>query len=163
MEELRQHRIEFINSLSLEDANDNLRLVQEKLEALNHETFPGSIPHSLLLETHLAYDDCVLIEKRITSLLDQELDEYHAQGAIQAAAQSWNKMNACKILRDTLDKNLISIPISQLFEIVTSSTDDLSNNNERRKVVFDFAVILEEFGYTTRDQSIKILNGYDFI
>ena len=86
MEELRQHRIEFINSLSLEDANDNLHLVQEKLEALNHETFPGSIPHSLLLETHLAYDDRVLIEKRITSLLDKELDEYHAQGAIQ----SWN-------------------------------------------------------------------------
>jgi hypothetical protein len=157
MEELRQHRIAFINSLSLEDANDNLRLVQEKLEALNHETFPGSIPHSLLLETHLAYDDRVLIEKRITSLLDQELDDYHAQGAIQ----SWNKADACKLLRDTLDKNLLTIPVSRLFEIVTSSTDDLSNANERKKVIFDFAVILEEFGYTTRDQSISILNGYD--
>lgn len=158
MEELRKHRINFINSLSLEDANDNLRLVQEKLEALNHETFPGSIPHSLLLETHLAYDDRVLIEGRITSLLDNELDAYHARGSLQR----WNKGDACRLLRQRVENSVLSIPISKLFQLVTSSTDDLSIIAERKKVVFDFAVILEESGYTTRQQSIEILNGYEF-
>ena len=126
MEGLRYIRIADIAGYNLDYATESLDLANRRLLELNSVQYNGNIPRETLLDIHLTTDDIYLLEKRIGQLLDQQLDDYHSRQTI-----TWNKIEACKKLRQLVDKDMIRISVVDLFQYVSSSIVYVSDDEAR--------------------------------
>jgi len=149
MDTLRYMRIADIAKYDLDYANASLIHVNNRLDEMNSERYHGNISKDLLLNIHLAVDDKHLLEMRITSLLNKQLDEYHLKSPMVA---DWNKKDACKKLREAVNRKTVNIPVDRLFGLLFSSMLEISVEN-RLTIMLRFANLLEDNGYTPKSTS----------
>ena len=144
MDILRKIRITDISNYDLEYANQSLAWAKDKLENLMATKYEGNIPTALFLDIHLTTDDIYLLEKRIGVLLDKELDEYNAQ----KPSYTWNKKEACRLLREATEPDVVRITLEKL---IISISDSLYRIPAATKLdaLRNFAVILKSQGYIT--------------
>jgi hypothetical protein len=143
MEGLREYRIGEISKYTLAHANDALVWAEDKLAELYKVTYDGPTPKELFLEIHLTFDDIYLIKKRISQLLDAQLDEYYAAGSV---VTPWDKKEACKKLIELTKNDPSEWPVRRLTEILYASLCRIPWIN-RMDVLQDLAAKLEEQGY----------------
>jgi hypothetical protein len=153
MDTLRQIRIAEISRFDLDYANERLLELKQRLEELNPVGYAGSFSKETFLEIHLTVDDIYLLEKRISDLLDKQLDEYHAQVPVQA----WDKKKACRKLLDATENESIVIPIGKLFNILHSSLWNIPYEN-KLDVLRNFAVILKSDDYVSLERSKELMD-----
>jgi hypothetical protein len=167
MEHFTIEDIKEISALSLADAEDLLSVVNLHIQAVRaseNETnshncacarsgYYDYIAHGVMpahnrTRVELAYleDKKYFLEKRMTEILDKQLEDYHKQ------PNKWNKRDSCDKLRQILDAALIRIPLDDLLKVLNYSLaripEDLKIN-----VFFDFAAMMEFNGYVCRTQS----------
>ena len=153
MDTLRQIRIAEISRFDLDYANERLLELKQRLEELNPVGYAGSFSKETFLEIHLTVDDIYLLEKRISDLLDKQLDEYHAQLPLQA----WDKKKACRKLLDATENDSIVIPIGKLFNILHSSLWNIPYDN-KLEVLRNFAVILKGDDYVSLQRCKELMD-----
>lgn len=153
MEGLRYIRIADIAGYNLDYATESLDIAQRRLLELNSVEYNGNIPRETLLDIHLTTDDIYLLEKRIGQLLDQQLDDYHSRQTI-----TWNKVEACKKLRQLVDKDMIRISAVDLFQYVSSSIVYVSYDEARFNILRTLGASLERSGNVTSVRWSEIMN-----
>jgi len=153
MEGLRYIRIAEIAGYNLDYANEALELAKQRLLDLNSVKYDGNIPREDLLDIHLITDDIYLLEKRIKQLLDQQLDDYHAR-----ECQAWNKVEACKKMRQLVDKDMIHISASDLYYYVSSSIEYIQGDEGRLNFLRALGESLVNAGNLNSDSWNKCLN-----
>jgi len=147
MDSLRYMRIKDISNYNLHYANASLVHVNNRLDEMNSERYHGNISKDLLLNIHLAVDEKHLLEMRITQLLNNQLDEYHLNS--HPTANHWNKKEACKKLREAINRKTVNIPLDKLFSLLFSSMLDIPVENTLN-VMLTLANLLEDNGYTPK-------------
>lgn len=156
MDGLRYQRILEISKYDLDYANESLAIINTRLADLQNLKYESNIPSELFLDIHLTVDDKYLLEKRITYLLDKQLDEYYAQGE-----PVWNKKNACELLKNALDKNTLVIPLISLIESLAYSLATIPSNFKKR-ILRDFGESMQDNDYITKEKWSEILSSIDF-
>jgi len=156
MEGLRYYRIAEIYKYDLEYANESLKTVNARLAELTNVNYESNIPSELFLSIHLAADDKFHLEKRIADLLNKQLDEYYAKSEPQ-----WDKKNACKLLKEALDKNTLVIPLNSLFESVMYSLSTVPSILKKR-IMREFVESMEDKGYMIKEKWSEIISTVDF-
>jgi len=153
MEGLRYIRIADIARYNLDYANEALDAAKKRLLELNTVQYDGNIPREDLLDIHLTTDDIYLLEKRVGQLLDQQLDDYHSR-----ECQLWNKVEACKKLRETLDKDMVHISVSDLYYYVSSSIEYIQGDEGRLNFLRALGESLVNAGNLNADSWNKCMN-----
>jgi len=159
MDTLRSIRIAEISKYDLDYANDSLTWAKDKLEKLKSTYYEGNIPNDLFLDIHLTVDDIYLMEKRIGQLLDKQLEEYHAS----PPSYSWDKKEACRLLKEAVDTESIVIPLGKLINVLHSSLWRIPRN-DKLEVLKDICVILGTEGYISVPRARQLLEecaGYE--
>jgi hypothetical protein len=152
MDILRKIRISDISRYDLEFANQSLAWAKEKLEVLNATKYEGSIPTVLFLDIHLTTDDIYLLEKRIEQLLDKQLEEYHSA----APSYSWDKKEACRLLREATQSDTIRISLDNLFPAMADSLYRIPPAT-RLDALRNFAVIIKSKGYISNQRCKELI------
>ena len=149
--------IKEISALSLADAEDLLVVVNSRIQTLGECVNDSSAYNKRNIELAYLEDKKYFLEKRITDILDKQLEDYHKQPI------TWNKRDSCDKMRKILDATLVTIPLYNLLQILNYSLASIPKNL-RINVFFDFAAMMEDDGYVTRTQSYnditKIMGGY---
>jgi hypothetical protein len=153
MDILRKIRIADISKYDLDYANQSLVWAKDKLEDLKATTYEGNIPVELFLDIHLTTDDIYLLEKRIEQLLDKQLEEYHSA----SLGYSWDKKEACKLLRKATEPDTICISLEKLFPAMADALYRIPPAT-RIDALRNFAVIIMSQGYIS-NQRCKDLMG----
>jgi len=152
MDVLRKIRIADISKYDLDYANQSLTWAKDKLEGLNGTSYQGNIPTALFLDIHLTTDDIYLLEKRIEQLLDKQLEEYHSA----SPSYSWDKKEACKLLREATDSDSIRISLDKLFPAMADSLYRIPPAT-RLDALRNFAVIIKSQGYITNKRCKELI------
>jgi len=146
MEHFTIEDIKEISALSLADAEDLLSVVNLHIQAVRASENETNSRNRTRVELAYLEDKKYFLEKRMTEILDKQLEDYHKQ------PNTWNKRDSCDKLRQILDAALIRIPLDDLLKILNYSLaripEDLKIN-----VFFDFAAMMEFNGYVCRTQS----------
>jgi hypothetical protein len=121
---------------------------------LNTVKYDGNIPRENLLDIHLTTDDIYLLEKRVGQILDQQLDHYHAR-----ECQAWNKVEACKKMRQLVDKDMVHISASDLYYYVSSSIEYIQGDEGRLNILRALGESLVNAGNVNGDSWNKCMNN----
>ena len=157
MDTLRHFRIAGISQYNLTSANESLTWAKDKLEQLKAREYEGNIPRDLFLEIHLTTDDIYLIEKRIGELLDKQLEEYHAS----PPSYSWDKKEACRLLKEAVDSESVTIPLDKLFNVLHSSLWRIPRNDKLESLK-NICAILGIEGYINVPRAKELLHECAF-
>jgi hypothetical protein len=152
MDILRKIRISDISRYDLEFASTSLVWAKEKLEELKATRYEGDIPTVLFLDIHLTTDDIYLLEKRIEQLLDRQLEEYHSA----SPSYSWDKKEACKLLREATQSDTIRISLDKLFPAMADSLYRIPPAT-RLDALRNFAVIIKSQGYISNQRCKELI------
>jgi len=152
MDTLRQIKIAEISRYDLDYANELLLDAKQKLENINPAGYVGEFPKEAFLEIHLIVDDIYLLEKRISDLLDKQLEEYHAQAPVKV----WDKQQACRKLLGATENESIVISIRKLFNILHSSLSNIPSEN-KLEIMQNFALILKADDYVSLQRCKELM------
>lgn len=157
MDTLRHIRIAEISKYDLAYANESLTWAKDKLEELKSREYEGNIPKELFLDIHLTADDIYLIEQRISYLLDKQLDDYHAS----TPSYSWDKKEACRLLKEVVDVENVTLPLSKLINVLHSSLWRI-DRNDKLEALKNICVILGTEGHISITRAKELLEECSF-